>query len=156
MEADESYYTVLGLKCDSSFDDIRRAYRKLAMHWHPDKWSNNPVMLGEAKRKFQKIQEAYSVLSDPKKRTVYDAGMYDPFEEDEGFCDFMQEMMSLMEQVRYEEKSNSVEDLQNMFAEMVQGFQTPKMFSSPTVVSNHSCSGILQHQTDSIQHDHNL
>lgn len=34
MEADESYYTVLGLKCDSSFDDIRRAYRKLAMVIH--------------------------------------------------------------------------------------------------------------------------
>ncbi|CAO2828501.1 unnamed protein product [Amaranthus hypochondriacus] len=110
-------------------------------------------MLGEAKRKFQKIQEAYSVLSDPKKRTVYDAGMYDPFEEDEGFCDFMQEMMSLIEQVRDDEKSNSVEDLQNMFVEMVQGFQTPKSFSSPTVVSNQTCSGIFQQQTDSIRHD---
>ncbi|CAO2828499.1 unnamed protein product [Amaranthus hypochondriacus] len=156
MEAEESYYTVLGLNCDSSFHDIRRAYRKLAMQWHPDKWSNNPVMLGEAKRKFQKIQEAYSVLSDPKKRTLYDAGMYDPFEEvDEGFCDFMQEMMALMAQVRDEEKPNSVEDLQNMFAEMVQGFQTPQWFSSPTVVSNQSCSGILQQQTDSIRHDPN-
>ncbi|KAJ8447659.1 hypothetical protein Cgig2_031713 [Carnegiea gigantea] len=106
MEAEfgsESYYAVLGVSRNASIDEIRRAYRKLAMQWHPDKWARTPSLLGEAKRKFQRIQEAYSVLSDARKRAVYDAGMYDPTEEeDEGFCDFMQEMLSLMRQVREE------------------------------------------------------
>ncbi|KAL8249784.1 hypothetical protein R6Q59_006652 [Mikania micrantha] len=101
----ESYYSILGVSIDSSGEEIRRAYRKLAMQWHPDKWTKNPSFLGKAKRKFQQIQEAYSVLSDQKKRSIYDVGMYDPYEEeDEGFADFMQEMSSLMKNVKKEEK----------------------------------------------------
>ncbi|XP_076951197.1 uncharacterized protein LOC143624419 [Bidens hawaiensis] len=101
----ESYYNILGVSVDSSDEEIRRAYRKLAMQWHPDKWTTNPSFLGKTKRKFQQIQEAYSVLSDPKKRSIYDVGMYDPQEEvDEGFADFMQEMSSLMKDVKREVK----------------------------------------------------
>lgn len=55
-----SYYNVLGVSSDSNVDEIRRAYRKLAMQWHPDKCTRSPSLLGEAKRKFQQIQEAYS------------------------------------------------------------------------------------------------
>lgn len=51
--------------------------------WHPDRWTKRPSLLSEAKRKFQQIQEAYSVLSDQRQRTLYDAGLYDPDEEDE-------------------------------------------------------------------------
>nr|GMD27667.1 DnaJ homolog subfamily B member 8-like isoform X2 [Ipomoea batatas] len=75
------------------------------MQWHPDKWTKNPSLLGEAKRRFQQIQEAYSVLSDPRRRTLYDAGLYDSREDDgevEGFADFVQEMVSLMKDVRRE------------------------------------------------------
>ncbi|KAL9265340.1 Chaperone protein DnaJ 1-like protein [Drosera capensis] len=129
-ERSESYYAVLGVAGDSSVDEIRRAYRRLAMKWHPDKWvGRNSSLLGEAKIRFQKIQEAYAVLSDPKKRALYDAGLYDPDdEEDEGFCDFMHEMCSLMSQVRQEEKPCSIEDLQNMFSELVQSFEPPQWF----------------------------
>ncbi|XP_021862617.1 uncharacterized protein [Spinacia oleracea] len=141
----ESYYCVLGLSSASSTEDIRRAYRKLAMQWHPDKWANDPAMLGEAKQKFQKIQEAYSVLSDPGKRTLYDAGVYDPVEQvDEGLSDFMQELFSLMSQVREEDKCSNMEDLQSMFADMVQGFQSPQWFS------NQGCSGISKQEAQSI------
>ncbi|MBA0682408.1 hypothetical protein Goari_024132, partial [Gossypium aridum] len=126
-----SYYNVLGVKVDASMQDIKRAYRKLAMlykkseehqlmvclfceyeeqQWHPDRWTRTPSLLSEAKHKFQQIQEAYSgnlfvlvVLSDQRKRTLYDAGLYDPEdEEDEGFSDFMEEMISLMSQTRKE------------------------------------------------------
>ncbi|XP_052186036.1 uncharacterized protein LOC127797294 isoform X3 [Diospyros lotus] len=76
-----SYYGVLGVAADCSEEEIRRAYRKLAMQWHPDKWARKPSLLGEAKRKFQQIQEAYSVLSDKRTRTMYDAGLFDPEEE---------------------------------------------------------------------------
>ncbi|KAI3497839.1 hypothetical protein L1887_33423 [Cichorium endivia] len=124
-----SYYAILGVSMDSSDDQIRRAYRKLAMQWHPDKWTKSPSLLGKAKRKFQQIQEAYSVLSDQKKRSMYDAGLYDPQDEvDEGFADFLQEMSSLMENVKKEEKSYSFGELQNMFWEMERSFNHSDSF----------------------------
>ncbi|CAM8956474.1 unnamed protein product [Rhodiola kirilowii] len=120
-----SYYDILGVKSDSSSEEIRRAYRKLAMRWHPDKWARNPNFLAEAKHRFQQIQEAYSVLSDQSKRTLYDAGMYDPEEEEEEeFSDFVQEMVSLMAKVKREEKAYSLEELQGMFTEMSKGFES--------------------------------
>lgn len=145
----ESYYAILGVSRNASIDEIRRAYRKLAMQWHPDKWARTPSLLGEAKRKFQRIQEAYSVLSDARKRAVYDAGMYDPTEEeDEGFCDFMREMLSLMRQVREEEKCCSMEELQSMLVELAQGFDSSSQwFSSPSIVSNQGCFSNLQQQS---------
>ncbi|KAK3441563.1 hypothetical protein EUGRSUZ_B02081 [Eucalyptus grandis] len=101
--AGSCYYAVLGIRRDASSSDIKSAYRKLAMKWHPDKWAGNPQVAGEAKRRFQQIQEAYSVLSDQSKRSMYDAGLYDPLdEEDEDFCDFMQEMISMMNNIKDE------------------------------------------------------
>ncbi|KAK1315769.1 Chaperone protein dnaJ 72 [Acorus calamus] len=112
------YYAVLGIRKSASPLEIRAAYRKLAMKWHPDRWAGNPTAVGDAKRRFQQVQEAYSVLSDKGKRAMYDAGLFDPFEdEDEGFSDFMQEMLSMMDGVRSE--GDSFEDLQRMFVEMV-------------------------------------
>ncbi|KAK1412039.1 hypothetical protein QVD17_32991 [Tagetes erecta] len=124
MESNQSYYNILGVSIDSSDDEIRRAYRKLAMQWHPDKWVKNPTVLGEAKRKFQQIQEAYSVLSDEKKRAIYDVGLYDCYDDDddEGFVDFMQEMSSLMKNDKKEEKVYSLGEIQNMFWEMAKSF----------------------------------
>ncbi|XP_023536754.1 uncharacterized protein LOC111798035 [Cucurbita pepo subsp. pepo] len=113
-----SYYAILGIRKDASLSEIRTAYRKLALKWHPDRCTRNPAVAGEAKRQFQLVQEAYSVLSDQAKRSVYDAGLYDPTEEDdEEFCDFMQEMISMMNNVKPE--GDSFEDLQKMFMEMV-------------------------------------
>nr|KJB26334.1 hypothetical protein B456_004G237600 [Gossypium raimondii] len=97
------YYTVLGIRKDASFSDIRAAYRKLALKWHPDRYVTNPAVAGEAKLRFQQIQEAYSVLSNGSKRSMYDASLYDPLEDDDqDFCDFMQEMISMMNNVKDE------------------------------------------------------
>ncbi|XP_012214579.1 dnaJ homolog subfamily B member 6-B isoform X2 [Linepithema humile] len=63
------YYKVLEVQRNSSSADIKKAYRKLALKWHPDK---NPDDLEEANRRFKEISEAYEVLSDEKKRRVYD------------------------------------------------------------------------------------
>ncbi|KAK9293265.1 hypothetical protein L1049_021257 [Liquidambar formosana] len=117
--AGSCYYSVLGIRRDASLSDIRSAYRKLALKWHPDRSMRNPSVAGEAKRRFQQIQEAYSVLSDEGKRSMYDAGLYDPLEEDEGFSDFMQEMLSMMNNVK--DEGESLEDLQRMFMDMVGG-----------------------------------
>lgn len=146
-----SYYGILGVLKDSSVEEIKRAYRKLAMQWHPDRWTRTPSLLGEAKRKFQQIQEAYSVLSDQRKRTLYDAGLYDPDdeEEDEGFSDFVQEMVTLMNQSRREDKSYSLEELQSMFLEMAQEFQSsPTWFCGPSILEDPRCSKRMRWDTN--------
>uniref|UniRef100_A0A7N0RDN6 J domain-containing protein n=1 Tax=Kalanchoe fedtschenkoi TaxID=63787 RepID=A0A7N0RDN6_KALFE len=63
------YYKVLQVDKNASDDDLKKAYRKLAMKWHPDKNPNNKK---DAEAKFKQISEAYEVLSDPQKRAVYD------------------------------------------------------------------------------------
>ncbi|XP_059313267.1 uncharacterized protein LOC132064335 [Lycium ferocissimum] len=118
--AGSCYYSVLGIRKDASCSDIRSAYRKLAMKWHPDRWAKNPSVAGEAKRRFQKIQEAYSVLSDEDKRSMYDAGFLDLLEEDEGMGDFLHDLMNRMDQ-NVGAAEESLEDLQRTFVEMFGG-----------------------------------
>ncbi|XP_022651379.1 dnaJ homolog subfamily B member 6-B-like [Varroa jacobsoni] len=63
------FYTILELNRNATPDGVKRAYRKLALKWHPDKNPNNKE---EAERRFKDISEAYEVLSDEKKRRIYD------------------------------------------------------------------------------------
>nr|XP_022305163.1 dnaJ homolog subfamily B member 6-like isoform X3 [Crassostrea virginica] len=67
MELD--YYVVLDITKDASEVEVKKAYRKLALKWHPDK---NPDKKDEAEKKFKEISEAYEVLSDKEKRQIYD------------------------------------------------------------------------------------
>jgi DnaJ family protein B protein 6 len=69
MNKGKDYYKVLGVPEDAEQDQIKKAYKKLALQWHPDK---NPDKVKEAEEKFKEIGEAYSVLSDPEKRKKYD------------------------------------------------------------------------------------
>ncbi len=66
--ANKDYYSILGVKRDAKPDEIKKAYRRLARKYHPDVNPGDKV----AEEKFKEIQEAYDVLSDEKKRRVYD------------------------------------------------------------------------------------
>ncbi|CAM9705651.1 unnamed protein product [Sphacelaria rigidula] len=68
------YYETLGVQRAASDADIKKAYRKLAMKWHPDKNKENK---GESSKIFQEIGEAYDVLSDKKNRAIYDQYGYE-------------------------------------------------------------------------------
>jgi DnaJ-domain-containing protein 1 len=64
----KQYYKILGLPRSATPDDIKSAYRKLALKYHPDINPDNK----EAEEKFKEINEAYKILSDPQKRRQYD------------------------------------------------------------------------------------
>lgn len=63
----KDYYKTLGISKGATDEDIKKAYRKQALKWHPDKNKS-----AAAEEKFKEIAEAYEVLSDPKKREIYD------------------------------------------------------------------------------------
>jgi molecular chaperone DnaJ len=66
--AKRDYYEVLGVNKDATDDDLKKAYRKLAMKWHPDRNPDNP----KAEEHFKEAKEAYEVLGDAQKRGAYD------------------------------------------------------------------------------------
>ena len=66
--ADRDYYEVLGVSRDATAEEIKKAYRRLAMKYHPDRNPGDET----AKEKFEEVGAAYAALSDPQKRAAYD------------------------------------------------------------------------------------
>ena len=69
MSEKRDYYEVLGLKKGASDDEIKKAYRKMAIKYHPDRNLNNKE---EAEAHMKEINEAYDVLKDPQKKAQYE------------------------------------------------------------------------------------
>jgi curved DNA-binding protein len=86
--AERDYYEILGLKKGSSPDELKKAFRKLAVKYHPDK---NPGDK-KAEDRFKEINEAYAVLSDPQKKSQYDqfgsAGFHQRYSQEDIFRNF--------------------------------------------------------------------
>lgn len=86
--AERDYYEILGLKKGASPDEIKKAFRKLAVKYHPDK---NPGDK-KAEDRFKEINEAYAVLSDPQKKSQYDqfgsAGFHQRYSQEDIFRNF--------------------------------------------------------------------
>ena len=70
MSSKRDYYEILGVKKSATHDDLKKAYRELALRHHPDRVSADKKK--EAEDTFKEISEAYAVLSDPQKRALYD------------------------------------------------------------------------------------
>ena len=68
---EKDYYKILGVKRDATEKEIKKAYRKLALQWHPDKHKEDKEV---AEEKFKEIAEAYEVLSNEESRAKYDRG----------------------------------------------------------------------------------
>ncbi|XP_062156796.1 uncharacterized protein LOC133864469 isoform X2 [Alnus glutinosa] len=124
-EKGNDFYEVLGLKKECSASELRNAYKTLALRWHPDRCSasGNSKFVEDAKKKFQAIQQAYSVLSDSNKRFLYDVGAYDSDDDENGMGDFLNEMAVMMSQTKSSEngEEESFEDLQDLFEELFKG-----------------------------------
>jgi molecular chaperone DnaJ len=84
--AKQDYYATLGVAKDASGDDLKRAYRKLAMECHPDRNQGNP----QAEARFKELNEAYDVLKDDQKRGAYDRYGHAAFEQGNGAGGFSQ------------------------------------------------------------------
>lgn len=84
----KSYYDILGVQRGASEEEIKKAYRKLALQYHPDRNKNDPG----AENKFKEISEAYAVLSNKEKRKKYDTygaeGFHKRYSQEEIFRDF--------------------------------------------------------------------
>src|SRR3989344_4711831 len=77
MSSKNDYYDLLGVTKTSSVQEIKNAYRKKALEWHPDRHQGGDKE--EAERKFKEINEAYQILSDPSKKSAYDNYGHDAF-----------------------------------------------------------------------------
>lgn len=81
------YYSILGVSSSASDEEIKKAYRKLAMRYHPDR---NPED-SESEEKFKEVNDAYAILSDQQKRQAYERsgrGHYKPYRDEDIFRNF--------------------------------------------------------------------
>ena len=95
MDNNKDYYKMLGVNKDATQEDINKAYKKLCMKWHPDRWVNaSEEDKKNAEEKFKEVNEANSILSDKQKRQHYDlfgsadGNAFNPFEGFGGFNPF--------------------------------------------------------------------
>lgn len=109
----KDYYTILNIPRNASQDDIKKAYRKMAHQYHPDKQGGN-------EDKFKEVNEAYQILSDPKKRSSYDhfgSAYNDGGYQGQEYADFS----DLFGAFRNQRGSSGFEDIFDIFSDAFNG-----------------------------------
>ena len=117
MAAKRDYYEVLGVAKNADEKTIKKAYRKLAKKYHPDTNAGNP----DAEKKFKEVTEAYSVLSDPEKKKMYDQFGHAAFDQSAGgsYQGSDLEMVSRDSKVVLEDiRSIILQEMQMIFSEI--------------------------------------
>jgi len=99
--SNKDYYSILGVDKNSSSEDIKKAYRTLAMQYHPDRNPENK----EAEEKFKEINEAYETLSDDDKRSHYDR-FGTPSGKNDGYYDFSDSLSFMFNQMHGKSRNN--------------------------------------------------
>lgn len=123
------YYKILGVSRDASVEEIKKAYRKLAMQYHPDRNPGNK----EAEEKFKEAAQAYDVLSDQAKRQRYDQYGHDAFQDGAGAGG------------QYANMNDIFENFGDIFGSMFgQGFKQQKKTGGPTPAQGHDLSQRIQ------------
>lgn len=115
----KGYYNILGVVKDSDPDIIKKAYRKKAMQYHPDKNPNNK----EAEAKFKEVSEAYEVLSDKQKKQQYDMGFTDFKFRSTHYHPFSEFESSMFENLTYFFKSNRQSNTQRINPDLKVSFR---------------------------------
>src|SRR3990170_828411 len=87
MATKSDYYDILGVTKSASAEEIKKAYRKQALEWHPDRHASEKEA---AEKRFKEINEAYQVLSDPQKKAAFDQYGHDAFTPGGGGSPFAQ------------------------------------------------------------------
>ena len=142
---EESYYDILGVNKNATKDEIKKAYRKLAKQYHPDKNTDN-----NSKEKFQKIQEAYENLYDDHKRSLYDNKGNHPFfhpdERGQGGFPFFNFNFNFMSQNHNNKKNDEYYNLKinlsDVYFGLKKNFNIKKKYTCPTCrISCNTCNG---------------
>jgi molecular chaperone DnaJ len=148
------YYEVLGVPKGASADEMKKAYRKLAMKYHPDRNPDDK----EAETKFKELNEAYDILKDDQKRAAYDQYGHAAFENGGGggaggfggfggfgggFADIFEEMFGMAGGGRGRQQSNRGADLRyNMDITLEEAFSGKKAdITIPTMAACDTCNG---------------
>ncbi|XP_005142296.2 dnaJ homolog subfamily B member 8 [Melopsittacus undulatus] len=132
------YYKVLGLKNSASQDDVKKSYHELARKWHPDK---NPNNREEAEEKFKAVAEAYKVLSNPQKRSLYDESVKESRSPRArgttafgGLNPFAHDFWDPFDNLRYNEENGHGENgrgrMSNLFSDFMESFMQLNPFST--------------------------
>ena len=134
----ETYYDTLGITNEATQDDIKKAYKKKALQWHPDRNKGSE----EAENKFKEVSLAYQILSDPIKRKTYDltGSLEDTNFDFNGSMDifneiFQSQMTSLFGENSYETDINSFGESLEMYGRRVYNMEFLPNLSSPEKMS---------------------